>query len=150
MKTKTFLFSILFSLSIFGCNAGAPPSGSSDGSIVYLSDQTFKQKVFNYETQTEWKFVGNKPCLIDFYADWCSPCRMLSPILEELAKEYKDKIVVYKINTDKERILSQNLGIQSLPTLLFCPLDGKPQASMGYRSKEDLKKIIDEVLLKNK
>lgn len=150
MKTKTFLISILFSLSFFGCNAGTPPSGSSDGSIVYLSDQTFKQKVFNYETQTEWKFAGNKPCLIDFYADWCSPCRMLSPILVELAKEYKDQIVVYKINTDKERILSQNLGIQSLPTLLFCPLDGKPQASMGYRSKEDLKKLIDEVLLKNK
>jgi thioredoxin 1 len=87
------------------------------------------------------------PVIIDFYADWCGPCRQLSPRIEEIAKEYAGKIIVYKVNTDKERELSQKLGIQSLPTLLFIPMKGQPQATMGALPKETLVKAVNEVLL---
>jgi thioredoxin len=103
--------------------------------------------VFNYEVNKEWKYEGSKPAIIDFYADWCGPCRQLSPVVEEIAKEYAGKIVVYKVDTDKEKILSQSLGITGLPTLLFIPAQGSPQMSMGAIPKEGLIKAINEVLL---
>jgi len=87
--------------------------------------------------------------IIDFYADWCPPCRQLSPLVEELAKEYEGKIVVYKVNTDKEKILAQNLGIESLPTLLFIPAKGTPQVTLGYIPRENIVKTINEILIKN-
>jgi thioredoxin 1 len=116
--------------------------------VVYLTKETFKQKVFNYEVNKEWKYEGSTPCIVDFYASWCGPCKMISPILEDLAKEYKGKIIVYKVDTDKEQELSQQLGIQSLPTLVFVPKSGKPQVSMGAMPKESLVKAINDVLLK--
>lgn len=129
-------------------NAGKVKDNQSKTlNVIHLTNETFKQKVFNYTENKEWKYAGTKPAIIDFYADWCAPCRMVSPIVEELAKEYSGKIVVYKVDTDAERELSQSLGIQSLPTLLFIPLNGKPQAAMGALPKSELVKTINNVLL---
>lgn len=115
--------------------------------VITLTNESFKKSVFNYEINKEWKYEGNLPAIIDFYATWCGPCKMLSPIVEEIAKEYKGKIIIYKVDTDIEKQLSQNMGITNLPTLLFIPLYGEPQASMGYMPKEELIKAINEVLL---
>lgn len=120
---------------------------TANGTVVHLTKETFKENVFNYQANKEWKYEGSKPAIIDFYADWCAPCRMVSPIVEDLAKEYAGKIVVYKVDTEKERELAQNLGIQSLPTLLFVPLKGQPQAALGALPKEELVKAINDVLL---
>ncbi len=118
----------------------------SDSKIIHLTKQTFLEQIFNYETETEWKYNGNLPAIVDFYADWCGPCRMLSPVLEELQKEYGGKLQIYKVDTQVERQLAGALGIQSLPTVLFIPQDGKPQAMLGFRPKEDIEKIIAEFL----
>jgi thioredoxin 1 len=117
------------------------------GQVIHLTNDQFKKLVFDYEKNKEWKYQGTKPCIIDFYADWCGPCRMMSPRLEEVANEYSGKLIVYKVNTDQERQLAANLGIQSLPTLLFIPQNGKPQGSQGAISKDMLVKAINEILL---
>lgn len=114
--------------------------------LEHLTTQTFKEKVFNYEENKEWKFEGEVPCLIDFYADWCQPCKMVAPILEELANEYGDKLNIYKVNTEEERELSAVFGIQSIPSLLFVPKDGQPQMAMGALPKETFEKAIGDVL----
>lgn len=116
--------------------------------MEFLTKQTFLDKVFNYEQNKEWKFEGELPCLIDFYADWCQPCKMVAPILEELSEEYKGKINIYKIDTEAERELSAAFGIRSIPSLLFCPTDGQPQMAQGALPKETLKQVIEDVLLK--
>ena len=117
--------------------------------VVHLTAQDFKEKVFNYETGTEWKYEGNLPAIIDFYADWCSPCKMVAPILEDLALEYSGKIMVYKVNTENEQELASVFGIQSIPTLLFIPKDGQPQAAMGALPRQTFEKVIQDVLLNN-
>ena len=114
--------------------------------IEYLTLDTFKQKVFNFTDNKEWKFEGNKPCIIDFYADWCGPCKMVAPILEELAKEYDGKLDVYKVDTEKERELAGIFGIQSIPSLLFVPQEGQPQMAMGALPKETFKQAFKDVL----
>ena len=118
--------------------------------MEFLTKQTFQEKVFNYEKNKEWKFEGNKPCLIDFYADWCGPCKMVAPILEELSKEYDGKIDIYKVDTEAEQELAGAFGIRSIPSLLFCPQDEQPQMAQGALPKESMKKVIDDVLLKSK
>lgn len=118
--------------------------------MEHLTKQTFLEKVFNYEKNKEWKFEGKLPCLIDFYADWCAPCKIVAPILEELDEEYKGKINIYKVNTEQEQELAAAFGIRSIPSLLFCPIDGQPQMAMGALPKESFKKTIDDILLKNK
>ena len=117
--------------------------------VVHLTAQDFKEKVFNYETGKEWKYEGNLPAIIDFYADWCSPCKMVAPILEDLALEYSGKIIVYKVNTENEQELASVFGIQSIPTLLFIPKEGQPQAAMGALPRQTFEKVIQDVLLKN-
>lgn len=115
--------------------------------MEHLTKETFLEKVFNFEQNQEWKFEGNLPCLIDFYADWCGPCKMVAPILEELSEEFKGKINIYKVNTETEQELAAAFGIQSIPSLLFCPKDGKPQMAMGALPKQAMTDAINEVLL---
>jgi thioredoxin len=115
--------------------------------MEHLTKDTFLEKVFNYEQNQEWKFEGNLPCLIDFYADWCGPCKMVAPILEELSKEFDGKINIYKVNTEVEQELAAAFGIRSIPSLLFCPKDGKPQMAMGALPKQAMTDAINEVLL---
>lgn len=116
---------------------------------INLTKAEFLKKVMNYEANPqEWKYLGDKPCIIDFYADWCGPCKMVAPILEELAKEYDGEIYVYKIDTEKEQELAQVFGIRSIPSLLFVPMNEQPQMVMGALPKSEFKKAIDEVLLK--
>lgn len=168
MKKTGYLF-ILITLMLISCSG---TSGSNDGNTPgkataqsaeggsssndtkagkpeHLTAQTFKLKIMDYEKNPQqWVFEGDKPAIIDFYADWCRPCRMIAPILEELAAEYDGKINVYKVDTDAQRELASVFGIESLPTVLFIPMQGKPSAQKGALSKEAYKKIIDEFLLK--
>jgi len=118
--------------------------------MEHLTKQTFFDKVFNYEQNKEWKFEGQLPCIIDFYADWCQPCKMVAPILEELSEVYKGKINIYKVNTEQEQELSAAFGIRSIPSMLFCPADGQPQMAQGALPKESLVNVINDVLLKKK
>lgn len=106
-------------------------------------------KVFNFEQNQEWKFEGDLPCLIDFYADWCGPCKMVAPVLEELSKEYAGKINIYKVDTEEQQELSAVFGIRSIPSLLFCPKNEQPQMAQGALPKNTLKQVIDDVLLKD-
>jgi thioredoxin 1 len=115
--------------------------------MEYLTKETFLEKVFDFEKNQEWKFEGTLPCLIDFYADWCGPCKMVAPILEELSKEFEGKINIYKVNTEVEQELAAAFGIRSIPSLLFCPKEGKPQMAMGALPKQAMTDAINEVLL---
>jgi len=115
--------------------------------MEFLTKETFLEKVFNFEKNKEWKFEGELPCLIDFYADWCQPCKMVAPILAELSEEYKGKINIYKIDTEVERELAGAFGIRSIPSLLFVPMDGQPQMAQGALPIETFKQVIDDVLL---
>ena len=151
MRKSIILLSFAFALLLSNCNAGNPEKTKNKtnaiGEVIVLTNETFKQKIFNYEINKQWKYEGSMPAIIDFYATWCGPCRQLSPRVEEIAKEFSGKIVVYKVDTDVEKLLSQSMGISSLPTLLFIPAKGQPQATMGALPKESLVKAINEVLL---
>ena len=114
--------------------------------LEHLTIETFKEKVFNFEANKEWKFEGEIPAIIDFYADWCGPCKTVAPILEELQAEYGEKLNIYKVNTEEQRELSSVFGIQSIPSLLFIPKEGQPQMAMGALPKETFKQAISEVL----
>jgi len=114
--------------------------------VEHLTLASFKEKVFDFENNKDWKFEGEKPCVIDFYADWCGPCKTLAPILEELKNEYGDKLEIYKINTEEEKELSSIFGIQSIPSLLFVPQEGQPQMAQGALPKESFKQAFKDVL----
>lgn len=171
MKT-TFLITLSFALlPILGCEAGNDQESTINsenkvevtktgngsevktGEVIHLTKAEFLEKIMDYEKNpNEWVFEGDKPCVIDFYADWCRPCKIAGPVLEELAKEYNGKINVYKIDTQVERELAGVFGIQSIPAFLWCPKEGKPQMSNGIAStpedtKEMFKQIIDDYLL---
>ncbi len=118
--------------------------------MEHLTKQAFFEKVFNYEQNKEWKFEGEIPCIIDFYADWCQPCKIVAPILEDLSKEYEGKVNIYKVNTEQETELAAAFGIRSIPSMLFCPHDGQPQMAVGALPKETIIQAINDVLLKAK
>ena len=149
-KLKYLTLLLLF--SFVACTRAQADTATEDaGEIIVLNKADFLTKVFNYEKNpTKWTYEGDKPCIIDFYADWCGPCRRVAPVLKELAKRYKDDIVIYKINIDKERELAGTFGVTSIPTILFVPMKGEPQVSMGALPEESLVKMIEEVLLEKK
>lgn len=119
--------------------------------VESLDMEGFKAKVYNYDKNPEeWVFEGNEPCVIDFYADWCRPCKMVAPIMDELANDYDGQITIYKVNTDKQKELAGLFGVRSIPAILYVPMDGKPQMSTGAMKKQDYKKIFDEFLLGKK
>jgi len=121
--------------------------------IITLTKEEFKKKVMDYEKNKEWKFEGDLPCIVDFYADWCRPCKIAAPILQEIAKEYKGKIQIYKVDTQKDPEIAGVFGVQGIPAFLYCPMKGKPQMTSGIgRSNEETKEMfrnaIEQILLK--
>jgi thioredoxin len=167
-KSSFLVMGLLFALAI-GCNGQSDKSSSSEDKTpapanatlasntlpVHISKEDFVKLVMDYNKNPEtWIFAGKKPCLVDFYADWCAPCRITSPILEELSKEYAGKIDIYKVNIDKERELASLFNVQSIPTFLFCPMEGNPTISSGIANTPDATKQmfreqINQILLKN-
>lgn len=151
---------LLMILVVTGCGANTKNRDNSGNSVesdankvytIHLTKAEFLKKIINYEENpSEWKYLGDKPAIVDFYASWCGPCKIVAPILEELAAEYKDDIYIYKIDTDKEEELSAAFGISSIPTMLFIPMGGNPQVVQGALPREELKKIIENTLLKKK
>ena len=115
--------------------------------VNYLSTEQFKAKVFDYTTEKEWKYKGDKPCIIDFYTTWCGPCKRLAPIMEELAKQYAGKVYFYKVDVEQEREVAQAFGISSFPRILYIPVTGKPMMQIGLQPKENIEEIIDDNLL---
>lgn len=132
------------------CGASASNKAKEEKKMktIELNAETFNKKVSDIENLEEFKYIGDKPAIIDFYATWCGPCKAVAPTLEKLADEYGDQIVIYKIDVDKERELAQAFGIRSIPTFLFIPLDGEPQMAMGAMSKAEFENAIKSVLLK--
>ena len=121
---------------------------SNSNHVEYLTKASFQQKVWDYaQSPNEWKFLGSKPAIIDFYADWCGPCRIAGPILEEVGNEFAGKVQIYKINTDQERELAQVFGITGIPAFLYIPMSGKPVMMSGIaHSKEETKQMfIDNI-----
>ncbi len=114
--------------------------------MEHLTKEAFLEKVFDYENNREWKFEGELPCIIDFYADWCGPCKMVSPILEDLSKQYAGKIQVYKVDTEQEQELAAVFGIRSIPSILFVPKEGKPQMALGAMPRQSFVEAINSVL----
>ncbi|MDD6209454.1 MAG: thioredoxin [Bacteroidales bacterium] len=153
---KTFKFLITTSLVfLLSCNLFASdPKGETKegkGKVVSLTTQEFKSVVYNYEkNKDKWVYEGKMPAIIDFYADWCGPCKRLAPTMDELAKEYDGQIIIYKVDIDVQKELAATFGINSIPTLLFIPMKGKPQLTQGLMPKSELKKSIDSFLLEKK
>lgn len=156
MKNLKGLFVLSVVLLMVSCSLSAQKKETKDGTtvkgeVVVLDKADFLKKVYNYEkNQTGWVYEGEKPCIIDFYADWCGPCKKIAPVLKELAEQYKEDIIIYKVNVDNEKELAATFGIQSIPTLLFVPLKGKPQIVQGALPKEEFIKQIDTYLLNKK
>jgi len=154
-KTWVLVLAAMFAFS--GCNAKTPEKNEKKVEeikkekimgTIHLTKEEFLKKVVNYEANpTEWKYLGDKPCIIDFYADWCGPCKAVAPILEELSKEYDGQIYIYKVDTDKEQELAGAFGIRSIPSMLFVPMEGKPQMSAGALPKDQLVEAIKNILL---
>lgn len=142
--------------SIFAVLACAQQSNQKEAkneapSVIQMDNNMFIDKVFDYKTNSnEWKYEGDKPAIIDFYATWCGPCKMVAPIMKSLAEEYKGDIYVYKVDTDQQRELAKAMKIQSLPTILFIPMEGQPQAIVGAASKKVFQDAVKEVLLNKK
>lgn len=167
MKKLSLIGIIALSLTIVSCGGnkkadankeGAETTQSAENPVdpsavstpINLTTAEFLEKVVNYEANpTEWQYLGDKPCIVDFWATWCPPCKVIAPTLEELAKEYAGQIYVYKVDVDKEPQLAAAFGIQSIPTLLFIPMSGNPQSEMGAIPKEAFKDKIDNFLLVN-
>jgi thioredoxin len=144
---------ILAAVTACGARAGENKEAGKDGTekkyTVTLNQEQFLKKVSDFKTNLDgWKYLGDKPAIIDFYADWCTYCKKLAPVLEELAKEYEGQLIIYKVNTDNEREIATAFGIRALPTLLFIPMEGMPEVAQGAVPKAELKKYIESFLLK--
>ncbi len=113
----------------------------------HLTLGAFKERIFDYETEKEWKYKGEVPAIIDFYADWCGPCKMVAPILDKLSVKYEGKLSIYKVDTEAEQELASMFGVQSIPTILFIPKDGQPRVSMGAMPEKEFERVIAELLL---
>lgn len=146
---KKLLTSIVITLGLLstGCTNAQNPTQPSSGNVTALTTEAFKTKIVDFDASQEWNFKGDKPAIIDFYADWCGPCKVTAPILESLAEDYKGQIDVYKVNVDNEPKLAALFGIRSIPSILFIPKEGKPQMSVGAMSREDFNEAIKTVLL---
>lgn len=149
---KSLLLSLFIAALSFGAYAQQPKANFVEAldkrETIYLTKAEFVKRVADYQANPkEWKYLGDRPCIIDFYTTWCGPCKRLAPILEDLAKDYKGKIYIYKVDAEKETDLAIAFGIKSYPSLLFCPKNGNPQMALGALPKEDLVKIIDQLLL---
>jgi len=142
MRKMTVITFVLFVLSSF-------VSVMADD-VVYITTEEFRARVFDYKADKEWNYRGNKPCVIDFYTTWCGPCKRLAPIMEELSQKYCDQVVFYKADTERERELAYVFGINSIPQVLYIPVEGKPMMLKGLYPKEEIVKIIDDFLLKKK
>ena len=150
IKRVLFLTVGILSLMLAACETKAINNGKKENKMktIELTKADFLKKIVDYEKNPEeWKYLGDKPALIDFYASWCGPCKALAPVLEELAAEYGDRFYIYKINTEEEQELAAAFGIRSIPTLLFIPMEGKPQMAQGALPKASLKEAIDKVML---
>ncbi len=150
---KVYIILGLLSVFTFGhvscankAEAKSSDQNTEKNDVIHLNEESFKKLVFDYENGKEWSYNGKVPAILDFYADWCGPCRQIAPILQELQKEYNGKIQVFKVDTDKEKELAAIFGIRSLPTIVFIPLNGEPQAMMGARPKAEFEKMVSEVL----
>lgn len=130
--------------------AGSQSSAASEHAVRYLTTAQFKDLVVDYTTAQTWDYKGEVPCVIDFYATWCGPCKRIAPVMEELAKEYGGRVIFYKVDTDKERELAQVFGISSIPTLLFIPAKGQPFVAKGALPKETLKAYVDKLFKEEK
>ncbi len=163
MKKISLFFLPFILLSLAACSGNPASAGTNattkkealsltaEGKVVHLSQEVFRELVWDYKKSAgNWVFEGDIPVIVDFYADWCRPCRALAPTMDELAAEYKGKIRIYKINTDENKELSGLMGISSIPALLFVPKSGKPSFSLGALPKDRLKSMIDESLLMQK
>ncbi len=152
-KTLLRLIPLLIGLNFIAFGISAQSSikkTENEGKVIYLTSAEFKEKVFNWEKSPDtWVFEGERPCVVDFYADWCKPCRIVAPIMEELALKYQGKVTIYKVNTDKEKEVASAFGIRSIPSVLFCPMKGKPQMATGALPKDSYIKVIEEFLLGN-
>ena len=135
---------LILLVAFIGANSFA--QSNSDVKVIHLDDDSFKEKVFDYVNGKEWKFLGDKPVIVDFYADWCGPCKRIAPVLKELQKEYGSSIQIYKVNTDMSPTVSAAFGIKSIPSLLFVPMEGKPTMAQGALPKATFVKAINDVL----
>lgn len=153
-KIITMAVLIFSSMLTYACTSGTEQKQAEtqktaqEGSVIVMNKAMFIKDIFDYEKSKEWKYKGDKPAIIDLYADWCGPCRMVAPIMKELAKEYADKIVVYKVNVDKEKELAALFNATSIPLFVFIPMNGEPQLFRGAADKATYKKAIDDFLLK--
>lgn len=128
--------------------AGMMPVMADD--VVYINTAQFRERIFDYKTERDWKYKGNKPCVIDFYTTWCGPCKRLAPIMEELSQTYCDRVVFYKADTERERELAYVFNISSIPQVLYIPTEGKPMLLKGLYPKEEIVRIINDFLLTSK
>lgn len=142
------LFASLALMSVVFLAVANNPKVKETSKPIDLDHKSFIEKVFDFENNDEWKYIGDKPAIIDFWASWCGPCRQISPVLADLAAEYGGEIYVYKVNVDEQKEIARAFGIQSLPTILFVPMDEQPQAVLGAAPKAKLREAVDTVLLK--
>lgn len=168
MKKLGLIFFSVLLLTSYGCNNLEGNQGQNNIEVTdeknssnnesskslaepeYLTYETFIEKVWDFESNPqEWVYKGDVPCVIDFYADWCKPCKMIAPIMDDLADEYEGRVKIYKIDTDKEKRLAQVFQVRSIPAVLFSPVKGRPMMQTGALPKDQYIKIIEDELLKN-